>query len=349
MVIARCYDSRTSGARILCRRRFCVVIGADQPLVPQIRQSLLAVAWLVAVLLIALGAAGLVAGMDVPATAGSRPWLTAKDDVVVTSRLDAIAADLGIVADRLDALGVQGRGALSALVANDPETAAAALDEGDRLVADIGARATKIATALDDVPVVGTEEAGYRLGPAVRDRHARLAAALASTRGVEASWLQLATGSAAATRLSNLLADHDAAVIAAAEQGRDAEYEAALTILDDADTAIADARRLRNALARTVEVVTLDEWLDRSARYDVALRDLYAALSDSGGRVNNAVRKAMTEERKAKDRLPPDTRGLVLIMAEIGRGGMNGAVIAIEEARGRLSAAVVEPAPSPGT
>ena len=327
----------------------CVVIGADQPLVPQIRQSLLAVAWLVAVLLIALGAAGLVAGMDVPATAGSRPWLTAKDDVVVTARLDAIAADLGIVADRLDALGVQGRGALSALVANDPETAAAALDEGDRLVADIGSLAAKIATALDDVPVIGTEEAGYRLGPAVRDRHARLAAALASTRGVEASWLQLASGSAAATRLSNLLADHDEAVLAAAEQGRDAEYDAALTILDDADTAIADARRLRNALARTVEVVTLDEWLDRSARYDAALRDLYAALSDSGGRVNNAVRKAMTEERKAKDRLPPDTRGLVLIMAEIGRGGMNGAVIAIEEARGQLSAAVVEPAPSPGT
>ena len=148
---------------------------------------------------------------------------------------------------------------------------------------DIGSLAAKIATALDDVPVIGTEEAGYRLGPAVRDRHARLAAALASTRGVEASWLQLASGSAAATRLSNLLADHDEAVIAAAEQGRDAEYDAALTILDDADTAIADARRLRNALARTVEVVTLDEWLDRNARYDVALRDLYTALTTAAG------------------------------------------------------------------
>ncbi len=316
---------------------------------PQIRQSLLALAWFVAVILIALGAAGLVAGMDGPATAGSRPWLTARDDVVVTSHLDAIAADLELVADRLDALGAQGRGALSALVASDPTTAAAALDEGDRLVTDIAARAARIGTALDDVPLVGTEEAGYRLGPAVRDRHARLAAALASTRGVEASWLQLANGSAAATRLSNLLAAHDEAVLAAAEQGRDAQYAAALTILDGADAAIADARSLRNALARTVEVVTLDEWLDRSATYDAALRALYAALDDSGGRINDAVREAMTEEGKAKDRLPPDTRGLVLIMAEIGRGGMNGAVIAIEEARGQLSAALAEPAPSPGT
>ena len=310
---------------------------------PQIRQFLLAIAWLVAVVLIALGAAGLVAGMDAPATAGSRPWLTARDDVVVSARLDAIAADLELVADRLDALGVQGRGALSALVASDPATAAAALDEGDRLVADIGSRAAKIEAALDDLPLVGTEEAGYRLGPAIRDRHARLAAALASTQGVEASWLQLASGSAAATRLSNLLAAHDQAVLAAAERGRVAEYGAGLAFLDEADTAIADARGLRNALARTVEVVTLDEWLDRSARYDAALRDLYAALDDSGGRVTDAVREAITEERKAKDRLPPDTRGLVLIMAEIGRGGMNGAVIAIEEARGQLSAALAEP------
>ncbi len=311
------------------------------------RQILLALAWLAAVLLIALGAAGLVAGMDAPATAGSRPWLTARDDLVVGERLDAIAADLRLVSDRLDALGVQGRGALSALVGNDAATAAVALDEGDRLVADIAARSIQIETALDAVPLIGTPEAGFRLGGAVRDRHARLEAAVASTQGVEAAWLQLATGSAAAARLSGLLAAHDDAVLAAAEQGRDAAYEQALTILGDADTAIADARLLRNQLARTVDVTTLDEWLDRSARYDVALRELYAALVDGDGRVTAAVREAMAAEETAQDRLPPDTRGLALIMAEIGRGGMNGAVVAIEQARGQLTAALAEPAPSP--
>ena len=313
------------------------------------RQILLALAWLVAVLLIALGAAGLVTGMDAPATAGSRPWLTARDDLVVGERLDAIAADLGLVSDRLDALGVQGRGALSALVANDAATAAAALDEGDRLVADIRARSSQIETALDEVPLVGTPDAEFRLGPAVRDRHARLAAAVASTQGLEAAWLQLASGSAAAARLSSLLAAHDEAVLAAAAQGRDAEYEQALTILDDADAAITDARLLRTQLARTVDVATLDEWLDRSARYDVALRELYAALVKSDGRITRAVRTAMAAEEKAQDRLPPDTRGLVLIMAEIGRGGMNGAVVAIEQARGQLTEALAEPEPSPGT
>ena len=52
------------------------------------------------------------------------------------------------------------------------------------------------------------------------------------------------------------------------------------------------------------------------------------------------LRRAIAAEAEARDNLPPDTRGLVVIMAEIGRGGMNGAVIAIEQARGRLASAI---------
>ena len=63
------------------------------------RQLVMALGWLAAVVLISLGAAGLVAGMDTPATVESRPWLTARDDVPVTARLDAITADLQVVSD----------------------------------------------------------------------------------------------------------------------------------------------------------------------------------------------------------------------------------------------------------
>jgi len=62
--------------------------------------------------------------------------------------------------------------------------------------------------------------------------------------------------------------------------------------------------------------------------------------------VTKDVRAAIDAERAAKDRLPPDSRGLIVIMSEIGRGGMNSAVIAIEEARGRLSEALAAAAPS---
>lgn len=313
------------------------------------RQILLALAWLAAVVLIAFGAAGIVAGMDAPATAGLHPWQTARDDVPANARLDAVTADLEAVSDQLDALSIQARGALSALTANDPTTAAAALEAGDVIVADIERRSAVIAAALAEVPLIGTPDGEYRLGPAVRDRHARLTAALAETRGLDGVWASLAGGSVAATRLSNLLTAHDEAVLAAAREGRGGEYEAALVFLDDADAAIADARRLRDQLARGIDVTTLDEWLDRSARYDVALRALYAALDESGGRVTTAVRRAATEERRAKNGLPPDTRGLVLIMGEIGRGGMNGAIIGIEQARGELADALVEPEASPGS
>ena len=69
------------------------------------------------------------------------------------------------------------------------------------------------------------------------------------------------------------------------------------------------------------------------------------------------MRRALAAEEAAKARLPPDTRGLVVIMAEIAQGGMNQAVIAIEEAKGGLDEALgalevgadraSEPEPSP--
>ncbi|HEY6014831.1 MAG TPA: hypothetical protein VIU37_12520, partial [Candidatus Limnocylindrales bacterium] len=119
-----------------------------------------------------------------------------------------------------------------------------------------------------------------------------------------------------------------------------ARYDDALTLLDQADAAIAQARRLRDQLSNTVDVPVLDQWLDRNAAYDKALRELYKVISKVGSRVTDAVRKAIAAEQAAKEKLPPDTRGLVVIMAEIGRGGMNGAVIAIEEARAKLIDAI---------
>ena len=123
-------------------------------------------------------------------------------------------------------------------------------------------------------------------------------------------------------------------------QGRDADVRRRPSRRSTgADQAITDARTLRDTLARSVDVAVLDEWLDRNAAYDVALRDLYAALDGVGGRVTDDVRDGHRCRAAAKERLPADSRGLILIMSEIGRGGMNAAVIAIEEARGALAEA----------
>ena len=120
------------------------------------------------------------------------------------------------------------------------------------------------------------------------------------------------------------------------------------------------AKTLRDALANTVDVTTLTQWIDRNAEYDAALATLYRRRSRPRARSPPALRAAFAAERRAHDLLPSNTCGLVIILAEIGRGGLNQAVIGIEQTKAKLQAAVDElsgptgsgepiasPAPSP--
>src|SRR5437899_750723 len=127
---------------------------------------------------------------------------------------------------------------------------------------------------------------------------------------------------------------------AAAAAGVAGKYASALDTLTKSDDEIAQARTLRDELPPGVDVSTLNQWLDLNAAYDKSLRKLYQALTDSKGLVNPKVQAAFAAEKAARAALPADTKGLVVILAEIGRGGLNQAVITIEEARGDLEAAV---------
>jgi hypothetical protein len=172
-------------------------------------------------------------------------------------------------------------------------------------------------------------------------------AALDATDGLDLSWLRLSVGSVAASKMSAALAEHDRLVGQAIDRGRLAKYADALKLIDQAEAELTTARGIRNQLVNTVDVTVLDEWIARNADYDVALRKLYDAISKVGKKVTPATRAAVKAEAAARARLPPDTRGLVIIMSEIGRGGMNGAVIAIEEARAKLADAIDSESPTP--
>ena len=304
-----------------------------------------AVVWLLVVIAIALGAAGLVTATPSALLPVARPELTGTADAAVTRRLDAVEVDLALLATKVDGLGTQARGALSALVGGNAEKADAAIASGDALIVEIGVQASLIEAGLAATPFVGTVAADLHLSPAVQERHARLRDGLAATRGLDASWADLTSGAVSATRLSASLAEHDRLVGVAAERGRAARYKEALASLDQAAGEIKTSRTLRTQLATTVDVTVLDQWLERNESYDTALRGLYVALDKVGGRVTDKVRKAIAAEKEARTRLPPDSRGLIIIIAEIGRGGMNGAVIAIEEAKARLADALAPTAP----
>ena len=307
---------------------------------PHLRRLLGGIVWLAIIVVIALGAAGIVAGLDHPPGTAARADLTAAGDAEVTPLLDAAEADLSALADQVEALGTQARLALAALNSTDALTGPSAIAEGDRLVADVVARTAALRRALTDVPYVGTPQAGVSISDTVVARHGALVAALDATDGLDAAWARLTIGSGAATQMSRLLAEHDRLVALATERGRSARYADAIKLLDQAESQTRAARLLRDKLAATVEVSVLDEWLDRGADYDVALRNLYKAISKVGTKVTDATRAAVKAEAAARARLPRDDRGLVIIMAEIGRGRMNGAVIAIEEARAKLTDAL---------
>ena len=318
-----------------------------------IRRVLAGMIWLALVVAIALGGAGLVGGADRSPGTPARAELTYAKDRQVTGALDAASGELATLADQVAALGVQARGALAALNGTEVSIVEAAIAKGDRLLDGMLVQTASLRRDLAAVPYLDRTDAALLLSQSIVARHDALVAALDTTDGLQASWARLTTGSVAAIQLSTLLAEHDRQVAEAAGLGRAASYQDAIASLGGADATIAAARALRNTLANTVDVTVLDQWLARNAEYDAALRALYAAYAKLGNKVTTALRNAIAAEAAARQNLPPDTRGLVVIMAEIGRGGMNGAVIAIEEARGRLTSAIeattASPAPGDGS
>jgi hypothetical protein len=306
-----------------------------------------AIVWLLIVVVIALGAAGLVTALDHPPGSDGRPDVPTPGDAEVVKQLDAAETDLTALADQVEALGSTARAALAALNGADIPAGEAAIEQGDQLVAGIVSRTELLRRRLAAVPYVGTPEAGLNVSDDVIARHAALVDALDAVDGLDLDWDRLTVGAVAATQMSGLLAEHDRLVIAAADRGVNAKYASAIKVLDDAKEQIAAARALRDRLSATVDVSVLDEWLKRNETYDVALQNLYKAISKVGSKVTKATKAAVAAEAEARAQLPPDTRGLVLIMSEIGQGGMSRAVIGIEEARAKLTDALDAANPSP--
>jgi hypothetical protein len=299
------------------------------------------VAWLLIAAVIAIGGAGLIATLaNTPATA-ARPELTTEGDLAAQPGLGAAQAGLTNLATDVDRLGELGRGALTALVSSDFATLDSSVDQGQQLARDIETRSAALRRELMQIPGTGADEA-ITWSPETQRRRDVALQALDSTGGLEAAWIRLAAGATTANRLTQLLADHDRIAGQAAAQGRSAKYAEALKTLAGAQAKLDEAKTLRDALANTVDVSTLTQWIDRNAEYDAALAKLYQATIDANGRITDALKQAAVDERRAHGLLPSNTSGLVIILAEIGRGGLNQAVIGIEQTKAKLQAAVDE-------
>ncbi len=305
----------------------------------RLERALVAVLWPIVLGLVALGVAGLVTWLDHLPGGTNRPELTWARDEAVRAELDAAAVDLAVIADEVERLGQLGRGSLAALTARDFELLDRTIASGTVLVTGVrddgtALRARLLALQLSE-PDVRLHVSGKTL-----DRYARLVAAVDATNGLAGSWARLVEGSLSAGRLTGLLDGHDEQIVSAIEAGVTGAWPTALERIDAATALLVEADALRVELENTVDVGTLNEWIRRNREYDVALRALYVVSAQSPTRVTPEIRAALAAEKAAREALPRNTSNLGIILAEIARGGLNQAVIAIEEARARLADAL---------
>ena len=298
-----------------------------------------AVAWLLIAVLIALGGAGVVAAMNHVPSTPARAELTWAADQETIARLDEATDKLQELTESVESLGSFGRQALAAVVAGDVDQVNQTVAAGTLQLGRISAARQELEEVVEQVPNVGNGSE-LRISPEVQDRYDGVVSTPAFTDGLEDDWRTFTGRALDAANLNALLAEHDQQTAAAAQQGLKEKYPQAVLLLDTSDATIRQLKGIRDRLARTTDVTTLDRWLDRNEAYDGALRHLYDVLIDADGKVTKKVRAAFDAEQKARTRLPVDTRPLVVIMADVAQGGLNQAVISIEETRQSLADAL---------
>ncbi|HEY4751882.1 MAG TPA: hypothetical protein VIH37_01265, partial [Candidatus Limnocylindrales bacterium] len=304
-----------------------------------LRRLIAALVWAAIAALVALGGAGIATELNHPPGGDARPELTWVGDQASGPTLDAATSKLQVLSGAVDALGTSSRRALASFIAGDTSGLTTALGAGTGQLAAVSSATDGLQSALAAVPYTGAD-APLRVSPGTRDRFEQLAATPHLTKNLEADWGVLSARAMAASAVPDLLALHDQQTAAAAKEGEAGHYQQALALLDAPDATIVEARRLRDGLAENADVSTLTQWIDRQAAYDTALRQLYKAMLGSNGRVTSTVRTAFAAEEAAKGALPTDTKGIVAIMGDIARGGLNQVVIDIEQARGSLAEAL---------
>jgi hypothetical protein len=299
------------------------------------------IAWVVVAAALALGGAGLVGQLSHPPGGPSRAELTYAADAKLRSGLDATTDSLRALGAQVDQLAADARAALEAVGGADATTIRAALARGERtatkIVGSVEAVRADVQNLPGDSPTAAIEYSNDLLA-----RRASTFAALDAAEDLAQRWKAVTDRSSRAAELTIALNEHETTVAAAATEGRAAQYQQAIATLNHALDLLNQAQVLRAELLTSADQTVLDEWVARHRKYDEALMTLYQTLLSTAGVVTHDVEVAYHEENVARSELPTDSRALIVIVAEIARGGLNQAVVAIEDARGQISEALQE-------
>ena len=301
----------------------------------RIDRAVFLIVWLFVMTLMAFGSAGIVAGIDHAPGTPARAELTWTYDTAIELELDESIRQLRKIALQLDEVGTLARGSLAAIAANKTQTLDDALAEGTTLLTQVDDATVAMSLRLGRSPGIGPYQ-DLLLSGTNQQLHALLLTGLESTENLSANWAALVKGTADATQLTGLLAEHDKLIVSAIDAAIDRKFKTAIGRIDAASDELNKAGKIRDALRARTDVSTLSEWLRRNEDYDTALRRLYVISAKSPTKVTDALRRALAEERKARAQLPGDPSGLVIIISDVSRAGLNQTVSAIERARTRL-------------
>lgn len=319
---------------------------AGQPArrLPALVRAIRGLAWGALLVVLAASGAGLAGfAWHAPGTP-ARAELTYAGDTALGGRLDTATAELRVIVDDVARLAAEAKVALEDVSSFDPARLEASLARGGALADSIDARARSLRASLVDLP--GNEpDAILHYAGATLVRRANVLGAIEAAQGLAANWRAVRLRAADTNELTALITAHNTTVINATEEGRNGRYKLAAEAIGEALVTIEAIETLRRRLVADPGETVLDEWISRTEAYDVALQNLYLALRASKGKVTIEVQAARREERIAFENLPPDGRTILVIIAEVTRGGLTQAVLAIEEAHGRLEAALATTAP----
>jgi hypothetical protein len=307
---------------------------------PLARRILLPLAWLVAAGSIAVGVAVLITTLDRP-DAATRPELTSVADRAAGTALYDATAQLRTETDAVAGVEAAVKLALSLALAGDGTGVDAVLAQGNGRLAAADAASTAFDAALDAVPGMGPGRE-TRVAAGILARDDALAADRGLAKRLDTEWAAFTAHVGQVTTVADVLRRHDVETAAATTLGAAGHYAEAITALDKPAATLDEIRLLRDALAATGDAATLSTWIDEHAGYDIALRNLYAALVTSNGVVTDAVRAAGAAESTARARLPADTRMLTLILSDVASGGLNQRAAAIAAVHDALAAALDE-------
>lgn len=322
-------------------------MSSARPRIPAtVGRAIRGILWTVLFAVLAAGGAGLIGQASHPPGSPARAELTYAGDAALGARLDQATNQLRVIAADVERLAEDAKTALEEIASSDPTKLQDSLSQGSEVSATINTETNALLGSLAGLH--GDEpDAVLRYSNDTLVRRAAILAALDAAAGLNGHWLQVTGRAVEASQLTTLIAEHDEIVLDAAAKGRARKYAQAATTLDQAIQAVISVQEQRVKLIAGNETTVLDEWIKRNGDYDKALQALYRALVESGGTVTSKVVAARRDERAAFEQLPPDRRTIIVIVAEVARGGLTQAVLAIEDAHGRIDDALAEAGAAP--